>query len=116
VPYLTEAEVAATVAAVAACSASNSRLIVNFQTPAMAMKLGRLVARTLMASTGRSSVWASEPWRSTWRPDAMARLLARHGYAVTRDEDLLALAGPLAIPIRRRTSLSHSRVVVADRA
>jgi methyltransferase (TIGR00027 family) len=116
VPYLTRAEVAATVTAVGESSAPDSRLIVNFQVPATSTKLGRLVARALMASTGRPSVWASEPWRSTWTPAAMARLLSRHGYAVTRDEDLLDVAGALAIPIRRRTSLSHSRVMAAGRA
>ncbi len=115
VPYLTEAQVAATVTALAACSAPNSRLIVNFQTPAILAKLGRLVARALMASTGRSSVWADEPWRSTWTPAAMAALLTRHGYTITHDEDLLHTAGTLAMPIRRRTSLRHSRVMVADR-
>jgi methyltransferase (TIGR00027 family) len=116
VPYLTEAEVAATVTALAACSAPNSRLIVNFQTPARITKLSRLAARALMASTGRPSVWANEPWRSAWTPDAMARLLTRHGYTVTRDEDLLDTAVGLAIPIRHRISLRHSRVMVADRA
>jgi methyltransferase (TIGR00027 family) len=115
VPYLTEAEVSATVTAVAGRSASKSRLIVNFQMPALSTKLGRLAARALMASTGRSSVWADEPWRSTWTPAAMANLLARHGYTVTRDEDLLERAGALAIPIRRTTSLRNSRVMVADR-
>jgi methyltransferase (TIGR00027 family) len=115
VPYLTEAQVAATVAAFAACSAPYSRLIVNFQVPATSAKLGRLVARALMASTGRSSVWAKEPWRSTWTPAAMAGLLARYGYAVTRDEDLLDTAARLATSMRHRRSLRHSRVMVADR-
>jgi methyltransferase (TIGR00027 family) len=115
VPYLTEAEVAATVTAVAASSAPNSRLIVTFQMPALLTKLGRLAARALMASTGRSSVWANEPWRSTWRPAAMARLLARHHYTVTRDEDLLEAAGALATPVRHTTSLGNSRVMVAER-
>jgi methyltransferase (TIGR00027 family) len=115
VPYLTEAEVAATVSAVAACSAPDSRLIVNFQVPAVSTKLGRLAARALMASTGRSSVWANEPWRSAWTPAAMAGLLVRNGYAVTRDESLLDVAGALAMPIRQRRSLGHSRVMVADR-
>jgi methyltransferase (TIGR00027 family) len=115
VPYLTEAEVAATVTAVAASSAPNSRLIVNFQMPALLTKLGRLAARALMASTGRSSVWANEPWRSTWTPAAMARLLTRHDYTVTRDGDLLEAAGALATPVRHTTSLRNSRVMVADR-
>jgi hypothetical protein len=41
-------------------------------------------------------------------------LLARHGYAVTRDEDLLDTAVALATPTRHSKSLSHSRVMVAD--
>ena len=45
----------------------------------------------------------------------MAGLLARHGYAVTRDVDLLDMAGALATPIRHSKSLSHGRVMVADR-
>jgi methyltransferase (TIGR00027 family) len=115
VPYLTEAEVAATVAALAACSGTNSRLIVNFQTPARITTLGRLAARAVVASTGRTSVWANEPWRSMWTPDAMARLLVREGYAVTRDEDLLDRSCALGLPVRQRASLRHSRVMVADR-
>jgi methyltransferase (TIGR00027 family) len=116
VPYLTEAEVAATVAAVAARSAPGSRLIVNFQLPAVSARLGRVVARALMASTGRRSVWAREPWRSTWTPAAMAGLLGRHGYEVTGDEDLLDTATALATPTRHARSLGLSRVMVADRA
>ncbi|MEU5781964.1 class I SAM-dependent methyltransferase [Micromonospora lupini] len=116
VPYLTRAEVSTTVAAVAACSAPHSRLIVNFQLPGKSLTLGRFVARLLMASTGRRSVWAKEPWRSTWTPDAMAALLARHGFTVTGDHDLLDTARALALPVRRATSLAHSRVMVADRA
>jgi methyltransferase (TIGR00027 family) len=115
VPYLTEAQVAATVTAFAARSAAQSRLIVNFQVPAASAKLGRLAARALMASTGRSSVWATEPWRSTWTPAAMAGLLARHGYTVTRDEDLRDTAVALGTPTRHDTSLRHSRVMIADR-
>lgn len=114
VPYLTEAQVAATVAALSACSAPDSRLIVNFQVPAASAVLGRLVARAMMATTGRSSVWANEPWRSTWTSAAMAGLLARHGYTVTNDQDLLAAAQALALPIHHRRSLSHGRVLVAD--
>ncbi|MFG2109931.1 SAM-dependent methyltransferase [Micromonospora chersina] len=54
VPYLTRAEVAATVAELATCSAPGSRLVVNFQSHAASTALGRVVARLLMASTGRS--------------------------------------------------------------
>ncbi|MGC3864326.1 class I SAM-dependent methyltransferase [Micromonospora chersina] len=115
VPYLTRAAVTATVADVAACSAPGSRLVVNFQSPATSTVLGRVVARLLTASTGRSSVWANEPWRSTWTSAAMTALLTRHGWTVTRDEDLFDTARALALPVRRGTSLRHSRVMVADR-
>ncbi|MFI5925039.1 class I SAM-dependent methyltransferase [Micromonospora sp. NPDC051543] len=116
VPYLTTTEVSTTVAALAACSAPTSRLVVNFQLPGTTLTLGRLVARVLMASTGRRSFWATEPWRSTWTPAAMAALLTRHGFTVTGDHDLLETARELSMPIRRTTSLAHSRVMVADRA
>ncbi|MEU7928102.1 class I SAM-dependent methyltransferase [Micromonospora sp. NPDC049801] len=116
VPYLTTTEVSTTVAALAACSAPTSRLVVNFQLPGTTLTLGRLVARVLMASTGRRSFWATEPWRSTWTPAAMAALLSRYGFTVTGDHDLLETARELSLPIRRTTSLAHSRVMVADRA
>jgi methyltransferase (TIGR00027 family) len=115
VPYLTEEQVAATAAAVATCSAPDSRLIVNFQTPATSTAFGRIVARLLMASTGRRSFWAQEPWRSTWTPDAMTALLSRNGYTVTRDENLSDAATALAMPIRHGRSLRHGHVMVADR-
>ncbi|MFJ8579924.1 class I SAM-dependent methyltransferase [Micromonospora sp. NPDC093277] len=115
VPYLTRAEVAATVSTVAACSAPDSRLIVNFQLPSTVATFGRLAARALAASTRRRSVWADEPWRSTWTPAAMASLLGRHGYTVTRDDDLFQVAKALATPTRHHRSLGKSRVMVADR-
>jgi methyltransferase (TIGR00027 family) len=115
VPYLTEAEVTATIAEIAAGSAPGSRLIVNFQTPMTYARVGRLVARALMASTGRPSVWAEEPWRSTWTPAAMTALLARHGYVVGRDESLLDIASTLDLPVEHRASRAHGRVAVADR-
>ncbi|MFG1884507.1 hypothetical protein [Micromonospora sp. NPDC049102] len=115
-PYLTAAEVSTTVAALAVCSAPTSRLVVNFQLPGTSLTLGRLVARLLMASTGRRSFWATEPWRSTWTPAAVTALLTRHGFTVTGDHDLLDTARALGLPIRRATSLAHSRVLVAERA
>jgi hypothetical protein len=68
-----------------------------------------------MASTGRSTVWKNEPWRSTWTPAAMGRLLAAHGYSVTRDNALAETAAALTTPVPRRGSLPHSCVIVADR-
>lgn len=116
VPYLTEAEVGATVAQIAAGSAGGSRLIVNFQTPATSVRFGQIASRALAASTGRSSVWAKEPWRSTWTPAAMAALLARHGFVVGQDDSLLDIAQALDLTIAHRASHANGRVAVADRA
>jgi methyltransferase (TIGR00027 family) len=115
VPYLTRAQVAATAAAIAGCSGPGSRLIVNFQLPGGFTSLGQVLARLLMASTGRPSVWAKEPLRSTWTPAAMSALLARHGYAVIREDDLVDLARALPMAVRHARSLHHGAVLVADR-
>ncbi|MEV0715229.1 class I SAM-dependent methyltransferase [Asanoa sp. NPDC050611] len=115
VPYLTPAEVEATVGAVAACSAPGSRLIVNFQLPVPFLKLGFLVGRALARSTGRSSMFTREPWRSTWTPSAMADLLARHGFTVVRDQNMLDVAETMPVPVWHRRSLAQSQVQVADR-
>ncbi|MEV4536373.1 class I SAM-dependent methyltransferase [Asanoa sp. NPDC049518] len=115
VPYLTPAEVEATVGAVAACSARGSRLVVNFQLPVPFLKLGFLLGRALSRSAGQTSVFTREPWRSTWTPAAMAELLARHGFTVTADLNILDVAESLPVPIWHRRSLAQSQVQVADR-
>ncbi|MFI7072894.1 class I SAM-dependent methyltransferase [Micromonospora sediminicola] len=115
VPYLTRAQVTATVAAVAACSAPDSRLVVNYQTPAVSTTFGRLLARLLAATTGRSSVWATEPWRSAWTPAAMRDLLTRHGFTVDHDEHLLDTARRLGTPLRHARSLRHGHLTTATR-
>jgi methyltransferase (TIGR00027 family) len=115
VPYLTPAEVAATVQALSGRSAADSRLVVNYQSPALSAALGRLVARAMTATARQRSPWADEPRRSSWRPAAMSELLARHGFRVDRDDDLLTLAEDLSVPVRQRQSLQTGRVAVADR-
>jgi methyltransferase (TIGR00027 family) len=112
VPYLTRPEVAATVAAVAARSTSGSRLIVNYQMPTL---LGGLARKVIGAFAGRNNPWAAEPWRSTWKPAAVARLLALHGYAVREDRDLLTIATAMGLHPTVRSSLRNSRVAVATR-
>jgi methyltransferase (TIGR00027 family) len=114
VPYLTRAEVAATLQAIGGRSAPGSRLVVNYQAPALSATLGRLAARVMMAAARRRSPWADEPPRSSWTPNAMAELLGRHGFGVDRDDDLLTLAEALPITARQRRSLRTGRVAVAD--
>ena len=108
VPYLRRAEVTATVEVVSDRSAAGSRLVVNYQSPALSAGVGRLAARAMTALAG-------EPRRSSWTPAAMRELLAGHGFTVVSDEDLLTLAGKLPIPVRQRRSLATGHVAVADR-
>jgi methyltransferase (TIGR00027 family) len=63
VPYLSRAEVAATVQAVSGRSAAGSRLVVNYQSPALSAAVGRLAARAMAAMARRRSPWADEPRR-----------------------------------------------------
>jgi methyltransferase (TIGR00027 family) len=108
VPYLTRDQVRATVAALAARTAAGSALVVNYQAPSARAALGRLLARVL-----RGSATSGEPWRSLWRPERMAALLAAHGLAVASDRSLLDLAHDLGSPTRGGTSLASGRVAVA---
>lgn len=114
VPYLTRAQVRATVAAVGARSAPGSRLVVNYQQPAAASVLGRYAARGLTALARRPHPLAREPWRSLWTPAALRRLLARHGFTVATDENLLAVSARLGLDVRHRRSTGNGRVLVAD--
>jgi methyltransferase (TIGR00027 family) len=113
VPYLAKADVMSTVAAIAERSAPGSCLIVNYQTPAVSAVLGRLVARAMSVAARRPSPWRSEPRRSSWTPDAMRELLARHGLTVDGDDDLLTIARRLPMPVRHRRSLRNGRVATA---
>src|SRR2546430_1210716 len=76
VPYLSRADVAATVQAVSGRSTAGSRLVVNYQSPVLSAAFGRLAARAMTALARRRSPWSDEPRRSSWTPTAMAELLA----------------------------------------
>lgn len=117
VPYLTRAQVRTTVAAIRTLSATGSRLIVNYQQPAASSILGRVVVWTMLRRrAGDAHPMAGEPWRSLWTPAALRRLLARHGFTVGTDENLLTVAGRLAFHLGRRRSAATGRVLVADLA
>jgi methyltransferase (TIGR00027 family) len=114
VPYLTREQVRSTLALVRAGSAPGSRLIVNYQQPAVSARLGRLFMLTVTIVARRPYPLAGEPRRSAWTPAAMRRLLGGQGFRVTSDDDLLSLAERLPIEVRHRRSLRASRVLVAD--
>lgn len=109
IPYLTRAEMRATLAALARRSAPGSSLILNYQAPSVKAAAGRLLTRVI-----GSSATSGEPWRSLWKPSRMAAALAEHGLRVASDEDLLGLARALDGPARVRTSLRSGRVAVAE--
>jgi methyltransferase (TIGR00027 family) len=113
VPYLSRTDVATTLRAIRDRSAPGSRLIINYQAPSALAAVGRGFARGMSALSGRGSLWANEPRRSTWTPAAIADLLSRNGFRVVQDDDLLTLAG--SGTVRNRRSLQSGRVVVADR-
>ncbi len=105
VMYLTVADIEATLRVIDYRSAPASRLILNYQRPALVLHLIGLMLRRM-----------GEPLRSAFRPEAMARLLAAHGFEVTDDRHLPEIAADLsedlARPIQR---LTHQRIAVADR-
>jgi hypothetical protein len=57
-----------------------------------------------------------EPLRSSFEPNATRSLLAQHGFAVTRDDDIHALGLAMSPEIGRAAKAgNHMRVVTADR-
>ncbi|MFI1518645.1 class I SAM-dependent methyltransferase [Kitasatospora cineracea] len=108
VPYLTREQVRSTLTALAARTAPGSALVLNYQAPSAKAAAGRLLTRLL-----GNSVTAGEPWRSLWRPERIAALLAGHGLRTVADHDLLTLAQDLGTPTGSRASLRSGRVAVA---
>lgn len=115
VPYLTEAEVERTVEALGRRSAPGSGLVVNYQAPGLGAATGRVAARGMLLLARRPSLWGDEPRRSAWTARTMAALLARHGFAVGTDVDLLTIAAGLPMQVGRRGSLRNGRVATAER-
>jgi len=106
VMYLTRADIEATLAVVARRSAPRSRLIVLYLRPALISRLvGFLVRRV------------GEPFRSAFSPEQMRALLAKHGFAVTRDDNLPAIGARLSADIAQATRvMKHMHIATADRS
>ncbi|MFF0636444.1 class I SAM-dependent methyltransferase [Nocardia sp. NPDC004151] len=115
VPYLTPAQVAATVAAIAQRSAPASRLIVTYPTPNRAYKYGRKAMQLILTLSGRPNPMAHEPQRSTWTPQALSALLAAHGFTVTTDRDLESLAVETKVEGKHRSLRADGHILTADR-
>jgi len=105
VMYLTPRDVESTLAVIERRSASGSRLLIVYLTPAL---IAGLVAIVL----GR----IGEPLRSTFEPKAMRALVASHGFDVVRDDDIHSVGASLSADIGAATKmLVHQRMVTADR-
>ena len=114
VPYLTRPEVDVTVAAIATRSAPGSVVIVAYQAPSVVGTVGRRLTHFAARIGKLGDPLADEPWRSLWSPDAMSRLLGRHGLRVRVDRSLLEVAADIGSPTTHRRSIGNGRVVVAD--
>ena len=114
VPYLTAPEVETTLAALARRSASGSVLAVHYQARSLVGVVGRRVAGLAARVARLDNPLADEPWRSLWTEAQLGELLARRGFGVRRDEDLLTIAERVGSPTRRRRSLGAGRLAIAS--
>jgi len=115
VAYLTERQVVDKLRAVERCSAPCGRLVVNYQAPSWVAGVGRVAAKVMTRLARQPDVWADEPRRSTWTPEAMSAILEAHGWSVVEDRDLLTVAHEIGAPVTHPRSLGSGRVAVADR-
>lgn len=115
VPYLARHEVIDTLRALAARSARGSTLIVNYQTPSLRARLGRLFVAALTRVGRATPITANEPWRTLLTAPQVARLLVDAGFGVQTDEDLLAIAHRIGLSAERTASLTNGRVAIATR-
>ncbi|TPG18141.1 class I SAM-dependent methyltransferase [Pedococcus bigeumensis] len=115
VPYLSAADVRATVAQLAELTAPGSRLVINYQARSLPTSVMRKVMRLVLRLSGQPDPLAHEPWRSLWRPEVLRKLLADNGFSVVSDVDLLTGAEGLALPAENIGSRRNGRVAVAVR-
>jgi len=115
VPYLTGAEVRATLAVVARRSAPASQLVIAYVTPSVVRFLGRWLSRLLLRSGGRD-VLGEEPQRSFFRAPGMRALLGEYGYLVIHDRDLVEIARSLSADTASMGPFPRAgRIVLAER-
>jgi len=104
--YLERSDIEATLAVIQRRSAPGSRLVVMYASPSLIVPLIALLLRRV-----------GEPLRSLFTAGQMRALLARHGFAVTRDDDLPAIAARMSAELARdMRAMKHMRVATANRA
>jgi methyltransferase (TIGR00027 family) len=115
IPYLTRDEVEKSLGAIARISAPGSRLVISYQSRSFVATIGRRVTIAVAKVSGSDNAMAREPWRSTWTPATMKRLLTGHGFTTVSDEDLTTIVRRLSLTVGTRRSSDNGRVFVADR-
>jgi methyltransferase (TIGR00027 family) len=115
VPYLTRDQVDTTLGALSERSTAGSALVVQYQDRSAIARIGRRLSAFAARRTGLDDPLADEPWRSLWTARAIAALLARHGFLVEQDEDLLTTASQIGSPTTHRRSLANGRVAIGTR-
>ena len=115
VQYLTEADVTASLAAMARLSAPGSSLVVNYRTPSVAASLGRMLSGLFARISRVEDVLADEPWRSAFTPERLGALLVPHGFCAVQHEHLLDTARAIGTPTTRPRSLAATYVTRAIR-
>jgi methyltransferase (TIGR00027 family) len=114
VPYLSGAQVRATLAVVAARSCPGGRLVVAYTAPSPARWAGRLLSR-LMARGGDGDMLAEEPQRSTFRPARMRSLLLSYRLGVVSDRDVVDLGRSMGADVAAMGPFARAnRIAVAD--
>ncbi|MGZ3478111.1 MAG: class I SAM-dependent methyltransferase [Polyangiales bacterium] len=105
VMYLTLADIEATLAVVARRSKTGSRLLVLYHAPAFIVHIVGLVVRRV-----------GEPLRSSFEPEAMRTLLAKHTFGVVRDQNMAEIGRAISAAIAEATKpIKHLRLAVAQR-
>jgi methyltransferase (TIGR00027 family) len=103
--YLTPAEIESTLAVITRRSTRPSRLIIVYLAPALMMHIVGILVRRV-----------GEPFRSSYTAAALRDLLADHGFAVHRDENVRSIATSLSPELGKTTRrIKHLRVATADR-
>jgi methyltransferase (TIGR00027 family) len=115
VPYLTGAQVRASLAVVAGRSAPASRLVIAYVAPSLVRFVGRRLLRLLLRGGGRD-ILGEEPQHSFYRAPRMRDLLGEYNFAVVSDRDLIDIARSLAADTTAMGSFARAgRIVLAER-
>jgi methyltransferase (TIGR00027 family) len=105
VMYLTPENVEATLAVIARRSAPGSRLSITYAAPARILRLVGLIVRLI-----------GEPFRSAFTREAMAALLAKHGFRVLGDDNIPELGAKRSPVLGEAAKVApHLRIATAER-